>query len=146
VARWGRARPRAPTGGKATGARWALARAAHSEGGLHQWRGEGATGRAIQRRGERLGLDRDSAPAALGFGARRGKAAAATTRWLARLGNTARTRRQGGYSVRERGGVVRDVGGRVARWGEKNGGVSSSWVDFCVVGADRNGWVVGEEE
>jgi hypothetical protein len=54
-----------------------------------------------------------------------------------------RTHEHGGEAgVRrgERGGVVRDMGERVARWGEKNGGVLGSWVDFCVVGyvgADR---------
>jgi hypothetical protein len=36
VARRGGARPRSPAGGKAAGAQWALAGAAHSEGGLHR--------------------------------------------------------------------------------------------------------------
>jgi hypothetical protein len=72
----------------AVGARWSSAqrrRAAPAVRGGSGWM-------AIQRRGERLGLGRDSAPAALGLGARRGKAAVATTRRPARLGNTVRAR------------------------------------------------------
>lgn len=49
-------------------------------------------------------------------------------------------------STRGKRGVARDMGGRAARRGEKNGAVTSSWVDFSIMGAGGNGRAVGEEE